>query len=103
MQVCVELLFFGVQGTLCRFRLTDPCIAFLCSSAPCCFVLWCFHLAGGWLVLKNVHLAVSWLPNLEKELYTLTKHENFRLFLTSEPHNKFPTTLLEGSLKVGLI
>ncbi|MEW5298927.1 MAG: hypothetical protein WDW36_001997 [Sanguina aurantia] len=55
---------------------------------------------GGWLVLKNVHLAVSWLPTLEKELYTLSKHENFRLFLTSEPHDKFPTTLLEGSLKV---
>lgn len=57
--------------------------------------------AGDWLVLKNVHLAVSWLPSLEKELLMLAKHDNFRLFLTSEPHPKFPSTLLEMSLKVG--
>lgn len=55
---------------------------------------------GEWLCLKNVHLAVSWLPSLEKEVYTLQKHENFRLFLTSESHAKFPKTLLELSLKV---
>ncbi|KXZ45909.1 DHC7 protein [Gonium pectorale] len=56
--------------------------------------------SGDWLVLKNVHLAVSWLPSLEKELLMLQKHENFRLFLTSEPHPKFPSTLLEMSLKI---
>ncbi len=56
--------------------------------------------SGEWLCLKNVHLAVSWLPSLEKEMFTLKKHENFRLFLTSETHSKFPKTLLECSLKV---
>nr|BBC28429.1 cytoplasmic dynein 1b heavy chain [Yamagishiella unicocca] len=56
--------------------------------------------SGDWLVLKNVHLAVSWLPSLEKELLMLEKHENFRIFLTSEPHPKFPSTLLEMSLKI---
>nr|ADI46856.1 DHC1bf [Volvox carteri f. nagariensis] len=56
--------------------------------------------SGDWLVLKNVHLAVSWLPSLEKELLMMPKHENFRLFLTSEPHPKFPSTLLEISLKI---
>nr|ADI46936.1 DHC1bm [Volvox carteri f. nagariensis] len=56
--------------------------------------------SGDWLVLKNVHLAVSWLPSLEKELLMLQKHEDFRLFLTSEPHPKFPSTLLEMSLKI---
>ena len=56
--------------------------------------------SGDWLCLKNVHLAVSWLPSLEKEMYTLNKHEGFRLLLTSESHSKFPKTLLEGSLKI---
>lgn len=51
--------------------------------------------SGGWLVLKNLHLVLSWLPTLEKEIYGLTKHPDFRIFLTSEPHPKFPTTLLE--------
>lgn len=56
--------------------------------------------SGDWLCLKNLHLAVSWLPVLEKELFTLQKAPQFRLFLTSEPHTKFPSTLLEGSLKI---
>jgi dynein heavy chain 2 len=50
--------------------------------------------------LKNVHLAISWLPTLEKELNTLKFHENFRLWLTSEPHTKFSSILLKSSLKV---
>jgi len=56
--------------------------------------------SGDWLCLKNLHLAVSWLPTLEKEMYTLTKADSFRLFLSTEPHSRFPTTLLEGSLKI---
>jgi len=55
---------------------------------------------GEWLCLQNLHLVVTWLTSLEKELYTLDAHPSFRLFLTSEPHPKFPATLLEGSLKV---
>lgn len=58
--------------------------------------------AGDWLVLKNLHLVVSWLPVLEKEIHNLPAERDpgFRLFLTSEPHHKFPATLLEGALKV---
>ncbi|KAJ9505746.1 hypothetical protein QJQ45_029247, partial [Haematococcus lacustris] len=56
--------------------------------------------SGDWLCLKNLHLAVSWLGVLEKECYTLQKNAGFRLFLTSEPHPRFPATLLEASLKV---
>ncbi len=55
---------------------------------------------GEWLCLKNLHLVVSWLPTLEKELNTLEPHENFRLWLTTESHPKFPTVLLQSSLKV---
>ena len=55
---------------------------------------------GDWLCLKNLHLVVSWLPTLEKEIYVLDAHPEFRLFFTSEPHDKFPSSLLEGCLKI---
>lgn len=55
---------------------------------------------GDWLCLKNVHLVVSWLPVLEKELNLLKPNEKFRLWLTTEMHNNFPTILLQCSLKI---
>jgi len=55
---------------------------------------------GTWLCLKNLHLVVAWLPQLEKEFNMLEPHENFRLWLTSEPHDKFPALLLTQSLKI---
>ncbi|KAM7436007.1 Cytoplasmic dynein 2 heavy chain 1 [Porites harrisoni] len=55
---------------------------------------------GEWLCLKNLHLVTAWLPTLEKELNSLEPHENFRLWLTAESHPKFPTILLQSSLKV---
>ncbi|KAJ8027756.1 Cytoplasmic dynein 2 heavy chain 1 [Holothuria leucospilota] len=55
---------------------------------------------GEWLCLKNLHLVTAWLPVLEKELNALQPHENFRLWLTAESHPKFPTILLQSSLKI---
>jgi len=55
--------------------------------------------AGTWLCLKNLHLVVSWLPTLEKELSSLQPHADFRLWLTSEEHSSFPSILLQESLK----
>jgi dynein heavy chain 2, cytosolic len=55
---------------------------------------------GGWVVLQNVHLALSFLPQLEKELATLPLAKGFRLFLTTEVHTHFPPVLLQRSLKV---
>jgi dynein heavy chain 2 len=57
---------------------------------------------GGWLCLQNVHLVISWLPELEKELRTAQFHPKFRIWLTSEAHTKFPALLLEQSLKITL-
>ena len=54
---------------------------------------------GTWLCLKNLHLVVAWLPSLEKELTSLEPHKDFRLWLTSEAHNCFPSILLQQSLK----
>lgn len=55
---------------------------------------------GDWVCLKNLHLVTSWLPLLEKELKVGSPHASFRLFLTTEPHPKFPAILLQSSLKV---
>ena len=55
---------------------------------------------GDWLCLKNLHLVVSWLPTLEKELNLLKPNEKFRLWMTTEMHPNFPSILLQSSLKV---
>ncbi|XP_067663541.1 cytoplasmic dynein 2 heavy chain 1-like isoform X1 [Haliotis asinina] len=55
---------------------------------------------GDWLCLKNLHLVTAWLPQLEKEMNTLKAHADFRLWLTAEVHPRFPTILLQSSLKV---
>lgn len=55
---------------------------------------------GEWVCLKNLHLITPWLTVLEKEFKMLTPHKNFRLWLTSEPHVKFPSILLQSSLKI---
>ena len=54
---------------------------------------------GSWLCLKNLHLVIAWLPSLEKELSSLEPNKDFRLWLTSEAHNSFPSILLQQSLK----
>jgi dynein heavy chain 2 len=56
---------------------------------------------GSWLCLKNLHLVVAWLPQLEKELSVLLaqSHQSFRLWLTTEMHPVFPSILLQMSLK----
>jgi dynein heavy chain 2 len=56
--------------------------------------------SGGWLCLQNVHLVTSWLPVIESELSSRALHPNFRLWLTTEPHPKFPSILLQNSLKL---
>ncbi|VDL93852.1 unnamed protein product, partial [Schistocephalus solidus] len=49
---------------------------------------------GKWVMLKNVHLAPSWLVQLEKKLHSFQPHPSFRLFLTMEINPKLPVNLL---------
>ena len=55
---------------------------------------------GRWVLLKNLHLVVAWLPTLEKEMISASPHGDFRLWLTSEQHPEFPPILLQQSIKV---
>jgi dynein heavy chain 1 len=52
---------------------------------------------GGWVHLKNIHLAPQWLAKLEKKLHAIKKHNDFRLFLSSEVHPQLPANLLRMS------
>ncbi|KAI9494709.1 dynein heavy chain [Zychaea mexicana] len=52
---------------------------------------------GNWVMLKNVHLAPSWLGQLEKKLHSMKPHPQFRLFLTMETNPKVPVNLLRMS------
>lgn len=52
--------------------------------------------SGKWVMLKNVHLATSWLISLEKKIHSLQAHPSFRLFLTMEINPKLPVNLLRA-------
>ena len=53
--------------------------------------------SGGWVLLKNGHLAPQWLGHLEKRLHSLKPERDFRLFLTMETSPSIPTNLLRMS------
>ncbi|OHS98802.1 Dynein heavy chain family protein [Tritrichomonas foetus] len=57
---------------------------------------------GHWVILQNCHLLTSWLRELEKlvEKLALRPNPDFRLWLTSDPTNKFPVGLLQRCHKV---
>ena len=51
-------------------------------------------------MLQNTHLALDFLDELlATVLETETVHEDFRLWLTSEVHPKYPINLLQASIK----
>ncbi|PWN51565.1 putative cytoplasmic dynein heavy chain 2 [Violaceomyces palustris] len=52
---------------------------------------------GNWVLLKNVHLAPSWLSQLEKKMHSLKPNKNFRLFLTCETSPSIPVNFLRAS------
>lgn len=61
--------------------------------------------SGKWIFLANCHLSLGLLPELESMMDSLFNsktpvNEKFRMFLSASPHEKFPISLLQRSLKV---
>jgi len=52
---------------------------------------------GSWVLIKNVHLAPTWLQSLEKRMDSLNPNPEFRLFLSMESSPKIPVNLLRAS------
>ena len=58
---------------------------------------------GSWVILQNAHLAISWMPSLERvcESFDADKmHDGFRLWITTYPHPDFPISILQNAIKM---
>lgn len=59
-------------------------------------------LEGQWVLLQNTHLGLAYLSEVESFLVKEENiHEDFRLWITAEPHPHFPIGLLQMGIKVG--
>jgi dynein heavy chain len=62
---------------------------------------------NSWVLLQNCHLAISWLPNLERIIEEIGSEgmakkldKNFRLFLTAFSTSDFPISILQNGIKL---
>ena len=62
---------------------------------------------GNWIFLQNVHLMQSWLKDFERALELVVKdaHEDFRVFISSEPPplptmKIIPESILQKCIKI---
>ena len=57
---------------------------------------------GTWVVLQNCHLAPSFMPQLDALIEEIKYDENasFRIWMTTEPSDKFPVTIVQNGTKM---
>jgi dynein heavy chain len=56
---------------------------------------------GQWVLLQNTHLGLGYLSEVEGYLLKAEEiHDDFRLWITAEPHPAFPIGLLQMGLKI---
>lgn len=58
-----------------------------------------------WVVLQNCHLAVSWMPALERIVEMTSEatcNRQYRLWCTTYPTDDFPVSILQNSVKMTL-
>ena len=56
---------------------------------------------GDWVLLQNCHLGLGFLTEVEQYMLVLTEAvDTFRLWISAEPHPKFPIGLLQMSIKI---
>jgi dynein heavy chain len=54
---------------------------------------------GGWLLLQNCHLSLDYVEEvLDQLIETETIHQEFRLWVTTEVHKKFPINFLQVTI-----
>jgi len=77
------------------------------QEAPAKAVVENFAKNGGWVMLQNLHLMQSWLPELERLLEVAQDgaHDDFRCFISAEPPSlsymkNMPESLMQSSVKV---
>ena len=55
---------------------------------------------GQWVLFQNCHLGLAFMDELlETITETQTIHQDFRCWVTTEPHEKFPINLLQSGIK----
>eukprot|EP00217_Crustomastix_stigmatica_P013603 CAMPEP_0183798542 /NCGR_PEP_ID=MMETSP0803_2-20130417/19119_1 /TAXON_ID=195967 /ORGANISM="Crustomastix stigmata, Strain CCMP3273" /LENGTH=4519 /DNA_ID=CAMNT_0026043227 /DNA_START=42 /DNA_END=13598 /DNA_ORIENTATION=- len=57
---------------------------------------------GQWVLLQNTHLGLNYLTDVEARIVKESDewHDDFRLWITAEPHPQFPIGLLQMSIKI---